>query len=144
MSFSKQQVSFSSNFASLFIVMKDNSSVLFEVKRHILCIKGTNQSANFLRFLSARVRFHQILVIFEATNQFFFKFYITFQCHEVQLVCSFLLKFYILSAKGAYQSTNFVKFHVSNRKSEILHFHGLLLSKSYKASAEKVQKSYLS
>ena len=29
MSFSKQQASFSSNFASLFSVMKDNSSVLF-------------------------------------------------------------------------------------------------------------------
>ena len=34
---------------------------------------------------------------------------------------------YILSTKGAYQSTNLVKFHLSSRKSEILHFDGLLL-----------------
>ena len=39
----------------------------------------------------------------------------------------FLLKFYIPSTKGAYQSTNFVKFHLSSRKSKILHFDGLLL-----------------
>ena len=32
MSFSKPQVSFSSNFASLFSVIKDNSSAIFEVK----------------------------------------------------------------------------------------------------------------
>ena len=37
-----------------------------------------------------------------------------------------------------------MKFQVSRRKSEILHFDGLLLSKSYKVSAKKVQKSYLS
>ena len=42
------------------------------------------------------------------------------------------------------QSTNLVKFHVSSQKSEILHFHGLLLPKSYKVSAEKVHKIYLS
>ena len=32
---------------------------------------------------------------------------------------------------------------MSSRKSEILHFHGLLLSKSYKVSVKKVQKSYI-
>ena len=36
-----------------------------------------------------------------------------------------------------------MKFQVSSRKSEILHFDGLLLSKSYKVSAKKVQKSCL-
>ena len=56
----------------------------------------------------------------------------------------FYLKFHILSTKGAYQSTNLVKFHLSSQKSKILHFNGLLLSKSYKVSAKKVQKSYLS
>ena len=33
---------------------------------------------------------------------------------------------------------------MSSRKSEILHFDRLLLSKSYKVSAKKIQKSYLS
>ena len=46
--------------------------------------------------------------------------------------------------KRSLQSTNLVKFHVSSLKSEILHFGGFLLSKSYKVSARKVQKSYLS
>ena len=37
-----------------------------------------------------------------------------------------------------------VKFYVSSRKSEVLQFDGLLLSKSYKVSVKKVQKSYIS
>ena len=49
----------------------------------------------------------------------------------------FKLKFYILSTKWTYPSTNLVKFDVSNGKSEILRFNGLLLSKSYKVSANK-------
>ena len=53
-------------------------------------------------------------------------------------------KFYILSTKGAYQSTSLVKFHVSSRKSEILHFDQFLLSKSYNGLAKKIEKSYLS
>ena len=52
--------------------------------------------------------------------------------------------FYILSTKGVYPSTNLVKFYVSSQKSEILHFNGLLLSKSSTVSTKKVLKSYLS
>ena len=39
---------------------------------------------------------------------------------------------------------NLVNFYASSRKSENLHFHGLLLSKAYKVLDGKVQKSYLS
>ena len=39
---------------------------------------------------------------------------------------------------------NLVNFHASSRKSENLHFDGLLLSKVYKVLVEKVQKSYIS
>ena len=39
---------------------------------------------------------------------------------------------------------NLVNFHASSRKSENLHFNGFLLSKTYKVSDEKVQKSYVS
>ena len=81
LAFLKQKVSFSSNFAALFSIMRHNSSVQ---------------------------------------------------------------KFYILLTKGAYQSTNLVKFQLSSRKSEISHFGELLLWKSYKVSAKKVQKTYLS
>ena len=43
-------VSFSSNFAWHFSVMIDNSSVLFWVKRYVICTKGANQSANVWDF----------------------------------------------------------------------------------------------
>ena len=39
---------------------------------------------------------------------------------------------------------NLVNFHASSRKSENLHFDGLLLSKAYKVLDEKVQKSHVS
>ena len=39
---------------------------------------------------------------------------------------------------------NFINFHASSRKSENLHFDGLVLSKAYKVLDEKVQKSYAS
>ena len=39
---------------------------------------------------------------------------------------------------------NLVNFHASSRKSESLHFDGLLLSKAYKVLEEKVQKSCVS
>ena len=39
---------------------------------------------------------------------------------------------------------NLVNFYESSRKSENLHFDGLLLSKVYKVFDEKVQKSYVS
>ena len=39
---------------------------------------------------------------------------------------------------------NLIKFHASSRKSQNLHFDGLLFSKVCKDLAEKVQKSYVS
>ena len=39
---------------------------------------------------------------------------------------------------------NLVNFHASSRKSENLHFGGILLSKVYKDLDEKVQKNYVS
>ena len=39
---------------------------------------------------------------------------------------------------------NLVSCHTSSRKSEDLHFDGLLLSKAYKVLDEKVQKSFVS
>ena len=51
---------------------------------------------------------------------------------------------FLKQKKVSYQSRNLVKLHESSRKSEILYFDWFLLSKSYKALAKKVQKSYLS
>ena len=46
MPFFEPRVSFSSNFASLFSVMKDNSSVFFHLNLFMLWAKGSDQSAN--------------------------------------------------------------------------------------------------
>ena len=40
--------------------------------------------------------------------------------------------------------SNLINLHASSRKSENLHFDGLILSKAYKVVYEKVQKSYVS
>ena len=56
----------------------------------------------------------------------------------------FYLKLYRLSTRRVYESTNMERFNPSSQKSEILHFDELLLSKWYKNSAKKIQKSYLS
>ena len=50
MSFLEPRVSFSSNFASLFSVMRHNSSVLFHLNICMLWTNGSNQSANFWTF----------------------------------------------------------------------------------------------
>ena len=39
---------------------------------------------------------------------------------------------------------NLINFHASSRKSENLHFDGIILSKAFKVLDEKVQKSYFS
>ena len=50
MSILKQQVNSSSNFVSFFIVMTDNSSVIFKLMHFVLWIKGSHQSPNFETF----------------------------------------------------------------------------------------------
>ena len=45
--------------------------------------QSSKWKCKFWRLLSARVKFHQILVIFDARDQFFFKFWINLQGHEI-------------------------------------------------------------
>ena len=80
MSFLELRVSFSSNFTSLFSVMRDNSSVIFHLKLYLFWTKGANQSANF------QIPF----AILQETSQFSFKFCITLQCHNTKLFWNFL------------------------------------------------------
>ena len=54
MPFLQPRVSFTSNFAPLFSVMRYHSSVLFHVKRYMLWTKGTHKSANFQIFDCSR------------------------------------------------------------------------------------------
>ena len=101
---------------------------VFLVKCYILCTKGTNYSANFGELI-ARIKIHQILVISETTNQFFFKFCITLSVSwDITLLYFFSWNFMYFQQKEPIKVyKNLVKFHVSSRKSEILHFDGLLL-----------------
>ena len=62
----------------------------------------------FLKLSSARIKIHQILVVFETKNQFFFKFCINLQCHKAQLFCTFLDEILYTFSKGAYQGINLV------------------------------------
>ena len=82
-SFSKPQVSFSSNFVSLFSVMEDNSSELFLAQTLYTLIKRSPLKCKFLRLLSAWAKICQISQVnFETTSQFAFKFCMILQCHE--------------------------------------------------------------
>ena len=118
MLFSKPQISFFSNFASLFSAMKITHLYFF------------NSNIYFAQKEPIKVK------IFE-------NFTSLFSVMRHNSSAFFSLKFYIFSTKRAYQITNLVKFHVSSKKSEILHFDGLLLSKSYTVSAKKVQQNDL-
>ena len=100
------------------------SSVLFYVKRCILCTKETNQSANFLDFLVLWSKFTKFLS-FLTKNKFLFKFCTSLWYHETYFLHTFFSWNFIFS-KVAYQSTNLVKFHLNSWKSELLHCGGFL------------------
>ena len=69
MSYLKPHVSFSLNFASLFNVMRDNSSVLSQLKRNMIFTKGAHQSAKIsgklqlLRLISPNLCFGRLLLL---------------------------------------------------------------------------------
>ena len=88
--FRNDKVRVYSNFASLFSVMKGNSSVFLFLRPCILWTKRAHRKEIF-RLLSGWVKIQQIpYVIFEATSQFFFRLCITAHCHERKLFCTFL------------------------------------------------------
>ena len=91
-----------------------------------------------MRLSSAQIK---ILVSFETTYQFFFKF-----CNLQSSVLWGTTPLYFLSWNFIYfEQKEPIKVQIWwNQKSEIWHFDGLLSSKWYKVSAKKVQKSYLS
>ena len=69
-------------FLQILHVMKDNSSVL-SLGQLLNTFHYRNQwNCKFLRLWSTRAKIPQILVIFETTDQFFFKFCVNFLGHE--------------------------------------------------------------
>ena len=102
-----------SKFASLFSVMKDNSSVFSLLKLYILWTKEILFKWNF-RIFSGRMKFHQIPhVIFETTSQFYFKISITLQCNERKLFYTFSPETSYDVEKGIMQNLNKSQFLVS-------------------------------
>ena len=64
-----------------------NSSVFFQLKYYTF---DKNTPSN-CKFFTARVKIYQIShVIFQTKSDFFFKAWITLQCHERELFCTFL------------------------------------------------------
>ena len=132
---------------SIFLQILHHSSVSWKItpldfftSNVIYFVQKEPIKLEILRIPSTQVKIHQILVIFETTNKFLSNFESLFSVKRHKSTIIFYLKFYILSTKGAYQSINLVKFHVSDRKAEILHFNGFLLSKSYNVSAKKYRR----
>ena len=74
MLFSKPQLNFSLNFASLSSVMKDSSSVLFYIKHYVLFSEGTNQSGDFWHFWVLRSKFTKFLSVLKQQIRFFSNF----------------------------------------------------------------------
>ena len=83
MSFLKAQVSFPSSSASIFSVMKHNSSVLFFISNIIYFGSRSQLKSKIFRFLSVWVKIPQIpYVNFQMTSQFLFKFCIILHGHD--------------------------------------------------------------
>ena len=83
MSFSKAQVTFSSNFASIFIAIKHNTSVLFFSSNIIYYGQRSKLKSICLRFSSGKVKIRQIPhANFEMTSQVLFKLCIILHWHE--------------------------------------------------------------
>ena len=85
--FCNHKVKVYSNFASLFSVM--SPLYFFLSQTFILWTKRAHRSEIF-RLLTGWVKIPQVpYVMFETTSQFFFKLFITLQCHK-KLFCTFL------------------------------------------------------
>ena len=75
MSLLKPRVSCSSNFASLFRVIRDNSSVLFHLNLYMLWTNGAHQSANFQTSDHSHENNQIPYIIFQAMCKVSFKFW---------------------------------------------------------------------
>ena len=88
MSLSKRQVSFSSIFISFFIVMTYNSTINLTLIYFLLWTKGSYQSSNFDNFEGSGENLQNSPYHFPNNKSVFQQ--ITLQCHERQLLCTFL------------------------------------------------------
>ena len=76
-------------YLSLYHFLQRSSSVFFQLKQYIISTKVAHQVQIF-RLSAARVKVHQNPhVIFQTKSQFFFKVWISFQCHDRSFFCTF-------------------------------------------------------
>ena len=63
--------------------------VIFQTTNKFFFLFRSNErdqsECRYFRLFSAQIKIHQVLVIFETKNWFFFKFYITLQYHEIYI-----------------------------------------------------------
>ena len=111
MSFSKSQVSFSSNFASLFTIMKLGT---FLGQTLYTLLERSLLKCTFLKYLSSRVKIRQIPhVNFDTTinsSPNFLSFFIVMTHNSSG---SFKLIHFLLWVKGSHQSSSFETFKCS-------------------------------
>ena len=109
MLFLEPTVNLSSNFASLFSVMRHNASVL-------LCFEQTNPiKLQVFGLSTAYMKINQILyVIFQATSQFSFKLCNTLQCHDTRFLWNFVTETVYALDKKSPPMYNFQTFGCSN------------------------------
>ena len=83
MSFLESRVSFSSNFTSLFSVMRHNSSAIFHLNLCMFFGQKNPIKVEIFRLSTARMKINQIpYIIFQVTSQISFKFCNTLHCHD--------------------------------------------------------------
>ena len=118
MSFLKAQVSFPSNFASIFNAIKHNSSILFLAQTLYTLFKRSPLKCKFLRFSSAPVKISQIHhVNFELTSHFLFKFCIILDCHDTKLPCKFYAHTFSTLGKRTPSKSQFLDFQTCSSES---------------------------
>ena len=101
---------------------RDNSSVFFQLKPHILWTKTAHQSEIF-GLLSGWVKIHQIPhVTFETTSRFSLNFASLFNIMRDDSSVLFQLKRYMIFTKEAHQSAKFQNFDCSGEISPDLYF----------------------
>ena len=122
MPFLKAQVSFPLNVASVFCVIKHNSSILFLAQTLYTVVKSSPLKCKFLRFSTAWAKIHQVPhVNFELASQFsnFASFFIVMTQNAS---VNFKLTHFLLWIKESNESHNFENFVCSGMKiCQILH-----------------------
>ena len=101
--------------------MRHNSSVSFHLKLYMLWTTQTCQSVSF-RLATTFMKMNQSpYVIFQTTSQFFFKYCIARQCHDIILVSNFLAQTLYTLVKRSPLNTNFETFECWVETRQIRH-----------------------